>query len=418
MGAFLQKGEKTMNTRKIRWRQEGKETFSIAIAGDFCPREENCADLTARAYEITASVKPFFDSADMKVLQWECAVTKQDTPIDKSGPNHRCYPECAVFAEALGIDTVLLANNHTGDYGKPGVEDTLQTFAARGIRTVGAGMNEEEAAKPLYAECNGLKTAIINAAEYEFGMARGNSPGSNPLDPVVIAEKIKEEKEKNFLVIVTLHGGHEHFPFPSPRMRSWFRFFADCGADIVFNCHTHCPLGYEIYKGVPIVYCPGNFYFPPRPTSLPNWSIGYVPKFFIDKEGAYALELLPYFNTKAELLPMKEVEGKGFFEYLDRLCAPLDDKEELQRLFNAWCAHYRFSFGLFDKKSPGDLNDRNEVRAALGMRNLFTCQSHNDLHRNMLLLLEQYKLVSAGEDFSLIEELQKPSFKGMEKICK
>ena len=76
-------------------------TFSMAVAGDFCPREENCADLTARAFEITAPVKPFFDSADMKVLQWECTVTKQDTPIDKSGPNHRCYPECTVFAEAL-----------------------------------------------------------------------------------------------------------------------------------------------------------------------------------------------------------------------------------------------------------------------------------------------------------------------------
>ena len=104
-----------MNTRYISWRDGGNKQFSTVIAGDFCPREQNCADLVERVNEITAQVKPFFDSADLKFLQWECTVTNQDTPIDKSGPNHRCYPECTVFATALGIDTVLLANNHTGD---------------------------------------------------------------------------------------------------------------------------------------------------------------------------------------------------------------------------------------------------------------------------------------------------------------
>ena len=408
-----------MNTRKIQWRKpEGKENFSIAIAGDFCPREANCADVTARAYEITAPLKPFFDSCDMKVLQWECTVTKQDTPIDKSGPNHRCYPECAVFAEALGIDTVLLANNHTGDYGKPGIEDTLRTFAERGIRTVGAGMNEEEAAKPLVVEYNGLKTAIINAAEYEFGMACGNTAGCNPLDPFAIASSIQEARMEADLVILALHGGHEHYPFPSPRMRDLFRFFADMpfGADIVFNCHTHCPLGYEIYNNVPIIYSPGNFYFPGRPTSPGNWFTGYLPKFHLDAQGAYAMELLPYFNCQAGLQTMDKEESRGFFAYLDTLCAPLDNKEELQKLFDIWCAGSGFLNSFFERKRPQDLQKREDVAANLGLRNFFTCQSHNDLVRNSLLLMEQYKLLPAEKDFPLIQTLQNPSFKGMERV--
>ena len=336
----------------IQWRQRGDKQFSAAIAGDFCPREENCADLVARVREITAPVKPFFESADMRVLQWECTVTKQDTPIDKSGPNHRCYPECSVFAEALNIDTVLLANNHTGDYGDPGVRDTLDTFANMGIRTVGAGMNEAEAAKPLYVEYNGLKAALLNAAEYEFGMAYGDKPGSNALDPIRLAAQIKAEKAKNDLVIVTLHGGHEHLPYPSPRMRSWFRYFADCGADAVFNCHTHCPLGYEIYNGVPIVYSPGNFYFPNRPTSLPCWYIGYVPKFFFDKEGAYAMEILPYFNYKQGFRLPDEKESAAFFAYLDKLSAPIADEKELQKIFNAWCCSSGYLSALFGREKP------------------------------------------------------------------
>ena len=131
-------GVRKMNTRYIQWRNSGGQNFSTVIAGDFCPREENCQDLVERVDEITSQIKPFFENADLRFLQWECAVTRQDTPIDKSGPNHRCYPECAVFAQALGIDAVLLANNHTGDYGVSGIKDTLDLFEKLHIHTVGA----------------------------------------------------------------------------------------------------------------------------------------------------------------------------------------------------------------------------------------------------------------------------------------
>lgn len=399
-----------MNTRYIQWREAEKSSFSAVIAGDFCPREENCADVTARAVEITSGVKPFFDSADLKVLQWECTVTRQDTPIDKSGPNHRCYPECTAFAEALGIDTVLLANNHTGDYGAPGVKDTLEAFRSLGIRTVGAGMDESEALKPLRAEYNGLKCSIINAAEYEFGIASGGTPGGAALDICRIADQIKAEKGECSTVIVALHGGHEHFPFPSPRMRKMFRFFADCGADAVFNCHTHCPLGYELYNGVPVIYSPGNFYFPPRPTSLPCWYIGYVPKFFFDAKGAYAMEILPYFNLKQALTLLDEAESEKFFSYLDGLCAPLSNEKELQEIFDSWCAQSGFLNTFFGRVKPEDLDCREDVKNLLGLRNILTCQSHYDLVRNTMLLIEQYKFTSAGGKNQLIKSAQTPEW--------
>ncbi len=399
-----------MITRKIEWRKGGEKNFTAAIAGDFCPREENCADLTARVEEITAPVKPFFANADMKVLQWECTVTRQDTPIAKSGPNHRCYPECTVFAEALNIDTVLLANNHTGDYGAPGVKDTLEAFQKLNIRTVGAGMTEAEAAEPLHVEYSGIKVSILNAAEYEFGIAYDDTPGGNGLDPIRLAAQIKAEKAQNDLVIVTLHGGHEHFPFPSPRMRSWYRFFADCGADAVFNCHTHCPLGYEIYNNVPIIYSPGNFYFPNRPTSLPCWYIGYVPKFYFDKEGAFALEILPYFNYKAGLRLPDEAESKEFFAYLDKLNAPIDDEKELKRLFNAWCSQSGYFNALFDRKKPDPIDDPAQVATALPLRNLFSCQTHHDLLRNDLLLMERYQFTAARQDYAEVDQMRHPEF--------
>ena len=385
----------------------------MVIAGDFCPREANCEDLVNRVDEITRQVKPYFESADMRVLQWECTVTRQDTPIDKSGPNHRCYPECTVFATALDIDTVLLANNHTGDYGAPGVKDTLDAFKALNIRTVGAGMTEAEAAVPLRVEYNGIKCSIINAAEYEFGIAYGDVPGANSIDPIKLAAQIKAEKSACDLVVVTLHGGHEQYSWPTPRLRSLCRFMADCGADAVFNCHSHCPAGYEVYNGVPIIYSPGNFYFPNRPTSLPQWYIGYLPKFFFDADGVYALEILPYYNYKQALTLLDEADTKSFFVYLDQLSEPIADEEKLQKLFNAWCARgglNGYLGSLFNRPVPESLYNRDGVKPNLGLRNLMTCQSHHDLLKNSLLLMERYQLKDAEALIPLIKEAQSPEW--------
>ena len=129
-----------MNTRFIKWREPAGVPLKAAAAGDFCPREANSEDTALRADEITGELKSWFGESDLRILQWECTVTEKDTPIDKSGPNHRCFPPALAFAQALGIDLALLANNHTGDYGESGVRDTLEAFRSRGIRTIGAGL--------------------------------------------------------------------------------------------------------------------------------------------------------------------------------------------------------------------------------------------------------------------------------------
>ena len=326
-----------MHTKQIQWRDVAGSELKITVAGDFCPREINSDDVAARAGEICAKIKPYFEASDLRLLQWECAVTEKDTPIAKSGPNHRCFPNALAFAEELKTDAVLLANNHTGDYGASGVEDTLKIFAARGIGTVGAGMTQTEAEAPLVVTRNGFRIGLLNAAEHEFGIASGNRPGAAGLEIPEFPARIRALKEQCNLVLVLLHGGHEHYPYPSPRLQKLCRFMAESGADAVFNCHSHCPCGYEIYRNVPIVYSPGNFYFPARPNSRPSWYIGYVPKFHFDRKGAFALELLGYYNRKQALKPFSGTEQEQFSAYLEKLNAPLDHPEELQSLFDAWC---------------------------------------------------------------------------------
>ncbi len=378
----------------------------LLIAGDFCPREENCPYVSGNSAAIVQEIRPFFQAADLKMLQWECAVTNRNTPILKSGPCHRCTPETVEFALQLEIDICLLANNHTGDYGPDGIRDTLHFLQAGKLKTVGAGENLQQAAEPLLIEKNGTLFSILNFAEHEFGIATVTMPGAAPLDPLQNIRRISEEKKAGRVVIVVMHGGHEHYPFPTLRMRNLCRAFAEAGAAIVLNCHPHCPLGYEVHKGTPILYSPGNFYFPRRPTSLPIWEIGYLANFQCDSRGACSFELTAYRHSREHITPLAGEEERKFFHYLQLLTRPIQDDAELTKLFDAWSSQLLYLDDL-NSTLPMNFHDPSCLRAWMGKRNLFWCESHVDLLRNTLALIETGYLDAARQYLPEIQKLQK-----------
>ena len=68
------------------------------------------------------------------------------------------------------------------------------------------------------------------------------------MDIIDNAKEIKNAKEKADYVFVIVHGGHEHYSLPSPKMQKQYRFYVEQGADIVIGHHTHCINGNEVYK--------------------------------------------------------------------------------------------------------------------------------------------------------------------------
>lgn len=401
----------------MKFREPVGETFTAAIAGDFCPREVNSAETAAHAEEIVKDILPFYRQADLRLLQMENAVTSGGTPIVKSGPNHRCSVEAAVnFSRALDAQILLLANNHTGDYGPEAVMETIENCRQAGFATVGAGANAEEAAEALIVEVKGMQLAILNYCENEFGIARRNTPGAAGIDLPEILAHVRELKKQGFLVLVTLHGGHETYPYPSPRMVKLFRAIADGGADAVFNCHTHCPLGSEIHNGVPIVGSCGNFYFPPKDSRvhrMPLWHLGYLPLFSFDSKGAWQLELIPYYNEylRIRLLPAEEMDDfKAFFK---DLCRPFEDMALCEELFDSWCfpeepsSYFKL---LFEAVYPENWSSDESVSDNIRFRNLLNCESHCDLLKNCFLIIEQRRTASAGKRRSEINAARFPGW--------
>lgn len=275
--------------------------MKILIAGDYRPSgfAEDCFNKGDYS-SMLSEVKKIVTQADYSIVNIESPIVEHEAkPIIKCGPNLKGGFCCLSALQWAGFNCATLANNHFLDFGEIGVKDTLDGCKRLSIDTVGGGMSIEEASKILYKEVAGQRLAIINCCENEFSIATEKTPGSNPLNPTQQYYDIQQARKNADRVLVIVHGGIEHFKLPSPRMVETYRFFIDAGADAVVNHHQHCYSGYEVYKGHPIFYGLGNFFFFSSKDRSGSWTEGYVV--MIDFSGDLpTYELLPYIQNATD----------------------------------------------------------------------------------------------------------------------
>ncbi len=308
--------------------------MNIVVAGDFSPMNRVEKLLEFDNYNIDTS--GWLSKDDLFIINFESVITNNErNKIEKEGPHLCCTSKSAFFLKENGICAVTLANNHTMDYGEECLRNTIEHFQKCGIKVVGAGMTKNDAKQILYLEQNDEKVAIINCCEHEFSYAEEDKAGTNALDPIQQFYSIQDAKSKANYVVVIVHGGHEFFNLPSPRMIQTYRFFVDAGADAVVNHHQHCYSGFEYYKNKPIYYGLGNFCFD-WPGRVPSFYTGYCVRIHLDK--SITSEELPYTQCVNEPF-VKFGEFEGFRADLDRLNAiiqsPVQLKIEIEKLFKS-----------------------------------------------------------------------------------
>lgn len=304
--------------------------MKILIAGDFCPQLRVAQSFERGDYaSVLGDVESVVKDADYSIVNFECPVTRGgEAPIEKIGPNLQCSDSGMLAVKWAGFNCVTLANNHFLDFGAEGVKNTLGVCSKHGIDTVGGGMNLPEASRTLYKKIGNETLAIINCCEHEFSIATETTAGSNPLNPIQQYYAIKEARGKANYVVVIVHGGHEHFQLPSPRMVETYRFFIDAGADAVVNHHQHCYSGYEVYQGKPIFYGLGNFCFDTSPVRTDDkWNYGYMAELELEK-GAVSYQIHPY-KQCSEQVGVKMLPSDAFDTRFKELNAVIADSKQL-----------------------------------------------------------------------------------------
>lgn len=254
--------------------------MNVLIAGDFAPRARLAQQIEERNFGdiFPEKLRNIIKSADFSFVNFESPIVEDGySPITKCGPNLCCKSEASEAVKYAGFSCVTMANNHILDYGVKGLRKSVECCESQGLHIVGVGNNLKEAEKALYLSKGNKVLAVINCCEHEFSIATDKEAGANPLNPIRQFYLIQEAKRKADYVLVIVHGGHEHYQLPSPRMQETYRFFIDAGADAVVNHHQHCYSGYEIYNEKPIFYGIGNFCFDIIPTrDDTTWNYGYM----------------------------------------------------------------------------------------------------------------------------------------------
>ncbi|MDD8020943.1 MAG: CapA family protein, partial [Acidobacteriota bacterium] len=365
-------------------------TMKILIAGDLFISES-----FKNRQLIDQSVEELFASADYRIVNLESPITANEpkNKILKTGPHLRSSEDTAIpYLKQLHIDMVTLANNHILDYGEQGLIDTLHALEKNNIAWVGAGNNLKEARRPFTIENEGLKIAILNFCEHEWSIAEKNKAGANPLDIIDNVKQIQAAKASHDKVICIIHGGHEYYNLPSPRMQKQYRFYADNGTDAIVGHHTHCPSGCEIYNGVPIIYSLGNFISDWKDVKFKSWYEGYFIKLTIANNGVTNISLSPYFQCKNDipcLQLMNDDESTEFLKRIKEYSNIIQNPDLLEKKWVSFCKSHRagyLSMLLSLNRVQGQLLKRNllpefflKKKRLPILLNLFRCEAHKDV---------------------------------------
>lgn len=231
------------------------QPIKIIVCGDFRaahPEKISFSD------EVTS----LFADADLRICNFEAPIHVDGAkPAKKSGPSLNQSANSPAFLKEHGFNVILLANNHIMDYGKEGCEATIRALG--NVVTIGAGQ-AKDAFSIRIVEVYGKKIGFCSLVQKEFGTVDGKDAsgyGAAWVNSLDIPDIIKEAKKQCDYLLVLPHAGVEHTAAPLPEWRRLYKHFIDCGADTVIASHPHCPQGWETYRGKPIYYSLGDFYF-------------------------------------------------------------------------------------------------------------------------------------------------------------
>jgi poly-gamma-glutamate synthesis protein (capsule biosynthesis protein) len=226
--------------------------------------------------------------ADYVIGNIECPISAGGTPDPNKIFVFRCAPEVVKVLRGR-FDALSVANNHSGDQGRPAFMETLEHLRAAGIATFGGGRNLREAHAPLWIERGGLRIAVLGFNEFKPRAFEAGPDWSGIAwseDSHVIGGIRAARSAGADVVIPFMHWGWEREPQPTQRQRDLARRLIDAGADVVVGNHPHVTQGAEIYRGRPVIYSLGNFVF--DGFELPAAKRGWLVRLTLDREGVAA----------------------------------------------------------------------------------------------------------------------------------
>jgi hypothetical protein len=233
--------------------------------------------------------------ADITVGNLETAVSERGTASVKKytfrGPPSALKP----FHTLAGFDVLTLANNHSVDFGREALLDTVTAVHAAGIQSIGAGATSFRARRPAILVEGGLRVALLGYSDVNpMGFsATETSPGTAKADPAAVAADVRAARRHADVVVCFFHWGTELQAEPDERQALLADACLRGGGSVVLGAHPHV-FG-PIVRPTPrtlVAWTLGNFVFPSSGITARTG----ILRVELGRDGVSAYRMLPVVN--------------------------------------------------------------------------------------------------------------------------
>ncbi|MBZ0141244.1 MAG: CapA family protein [Pseudorhodoplanes sp.] len=328
--------------------------LTIVLAGDAGfgsdPRGSAKAGVFYAYPDPTAPIAREIDG-DLNLVNVETVVSdRSDLAADGKGQtrpfNFRMHPAGLRHLVSRGFNLLSLANNHSMDFGTPGLKETLRHVdALRGkgvLAAAGIGMTRDEAAQPALVEIKGAKIAFgaigIVTNNLERHRAGASQPGQIAYrfddDFREVLRRLHEAPAA--FRILSIHYGYEgKVRADSLQLAQWRGEAAQrTGIDLIVGHHAHVARGVEMAGKSLIFYGLGNFLHHGTADMTANpvcKEYGLMARVHLKREASGALairavEVLPLTDTHVRVRRLPADQAALRVHVLNHLASTLDDK--------------------------------------------------------------------------------------------
>jgi poly-gamma-glutamate capsule biosynthesis protein CapA/YwtB (metallophosphatase superfamily) len=321
---FFPKGEQIKAEKQalVEDEPQGDTLISLIAVGDMMLGTNFPGPEYLPAGNILEPVSAYLQAADITFGNLEGTVLNSGGEVKKCSDPKTCYafrqPEYVVdYLKGAGFDLLSVANNHMGDFGQTGRDNTQRVLKEKGIHYAGL----ETCPKDTFH----VKGIVVGMTAV--------SPNSACLrlnDYEKVAAIVKELNSYCDIVIVSFHGGAEgsskqHVPKQKEiflgedrgNVYEFARVMIDAGADVILGHGPHVTRGIDSYKGKFITYSMGNFATYARfSLSGPN-GIAPIYKLYLTRKGDF---------VRGEIMPIQQLgEGGPTFDPAKRVLQVIKD---------------------------------------------------------------------------------------------
>lgn len=309
--------------------EEEQEELVLSFVGDMMFDRSVAGFIKSKGEDyVFEGYKKHFMSSDVIVGNLETSLSAKGEPMKDKEYTFRSSPALVPYLKKYNFTLLGIANNHILDYGPEAFIDTLKLLKENGISYGGGGYNKQEASNGAVIEKKGLKigllafTGVTPSVDWYAGAKKPGILGGYKVHEKEVLEAVKNLEGKCDLLIVSLHWGKEGSTVVRKQETELAHLLIDSGVDVIVGHHPHVVQGIEMYKGKPIFYSLGNFFFTTSRSEICNKTMLMTAR-YNNKGELKSVEAVPGIIKWGRPVPVEEPQKQEFIDYLNKMSVNL-----------------------------------------------------------------------------------------------